>query len=459
MKQGNLGFQVVDLQSGQILVESAAGHFFAPASNTKLYTTAAALVRLGPQYSWETQLTTQGPWKPGQASLGNLQFVGGGDPNLSGRKLPYEAQKDDEVAPTITDPFAPISALADQIVARGIKLITGDVTGVSGRYADERYPDGWTIDDSNYSYGAPVTSLAINDNSVTLVLHPTKPGDLAALSLEPPTSHFVIVNEALTVAEKESRVSLTRWPGSNELVVTGLVGTGPTDWREDVAIDDPALFAAEALIDVLRDKGINVLGEPHSFYGKQNSSAATVLATRQSPPLWQAVQVVNKVSQNLHAEMLLRELGLIGQGTVQSGLSTLQSGLDQRQTFLFQAGIQPPDLDLEDGSGLARQDLTSPVATIKLLQYMWNRPERNDWLPSLPVGGVDGSLQHRFKGIENASVVHAKTGSYSHVNTLSGYIEQRPAHWLAFSVMVNGTVSPASEIRDFLDRFCRLFVK
>ena len=129
------------------------------------------------------------------------------------------------------------------------------------------------------------------------------------------------------------------------------------------------------------------------------------------------VQVVNKVSQNLHAEMLLREVGYATRN-----VGTLAAGLDERQKFLQQAGISNDGYDFADGSGLARQGVTTPASTVTLLRYMWMRPEKKLWLESLPVGGIDGSLRRRFKGLAGGDRVHAKTGSLSHVAALSGYL-------------------------------------
>jgi D-alanyl-D-alanine carboxypeptidase/D-alanyl-D-alanine-endopeptidase (penicillin-binding protein 4) len=134
--------------------------------------------------------------------------------------------------------------------------------------------------------------------------------------------------------------------------------------------------------------------------------------------------------------------------------------VEERTKFLQELGITPEKTGflLEDGSGLARQDLTTPDSTVALLRGMWQRPEKDVWLASLPIGGVDGSLEHRFKGIPGAERIHAKTGSLSHVNALSGYIETRRHNWLAFSVMINATVDQQDNVRRFIDRLCALFL-
>lgn len=464
--RGDLGYKFVDALTGQVLAEGNSHHFFTPASNTKLYTTALALTRLGPDYKFQTSLGTTGSWKPGQTKLADLQLVGGGDPNLSGRTVPYRVDAPD------TDPLAALRNLAAQLAAKGIREIDGDVVGVSTRYPDERYPEGWTIDDSIYGYGAPVSALAVNDNLVSLRVTPTEVGQIADIELQPSIGNFILLNEVVTETSRESKVEVIRPPGSNELILRGTIGDRAPVWEQEVAASDPALFAAEAMADVLQDAGIAVHGVARAEYREEDDGqcAATsvptapppsadqssiVLASRTSAPLTQIIQVVNKVSQNLHAEMLLREVGHVTRGD-----GSLACGLAEREKFLGEMGItkEGTGYSLADGSGLAREDLTTPDSTVSLLRSLWAGPNRYAWIDSLPIGGVDGSLQHRFRGIRNASHIHAKTGSLSNVNALSGYIQTLHGRWITFSVMVNATPVHSEEVQKFIDRLCALFL-
>ena len=455
VERGDLGYKFADVLTGQVLAEGNSRHFFTPASNAKLYTTALALTRLGPEYKFQTNLRTSGPWTPGQTTLPDLQLVGGGDPNLSGRAIPYRVDDKDN------DPLAALREMAAQLAAKGIREIDGDVTGVSTRYPDDRYPDGWTLDDSIYGYGAPVSALAVNDNLVSLKLTPTVPGQLADLELRPSLHNFVILNEVTTDATRKCQIDVTRPPGSNELILRGTIGRYSSAWEQDVAVEDPALFAAESLIDVLRDAGIAVRGAPRSEYRIEDTppdmpqQSGIVLVSHESAPLTQIIQVVNKVSQNLHAEMLLREVAFVTHGD-----GTLACGVAEREKFLSEIGItkEGSGYSISDGSGLARQDLTTPDSTVTLLRSMWASPNRYAWVNSLPIGGVDGSLEHRFHGIRNANRIHAKTGSFANVNALSGYIESSRGRWIAFSIMVNATPVHSEDIQKFLDKLCALFL-
>jgi D-alanyl-D-alanine carboxypeptidase/D-alanyl-D-alanine-endopeptidase (penicillin-binding protein 4) len=455
--RGHFGYEVVDAETGTILAARGAHEYFTPASNTKLYTTAAALIRLGPDYRFHTEVIAPNR-RPGDTTVSELRFVGGGDPNLSGRTIPYS------VADNGGDPLDAIYRLADQIVAAHIDTVAGDIIGVDRRYAGDSYPDGWTLDDQLYNYGAPVSSLAVNDNSIHISVRATAPDELAEITLSPEVGHFTVLNQVATVPGASREIHMTRDPGSRELVVAGFIGADAPAYDDDLAVANPALFAAQALLEALRQRGISVRGiaraerlsfeaiPPGIVQGRGAQEAEWVVATRDSAPLSQAIAVVNKVSQNLHAEMLLRELG-VAQG------GTLKGGLDARQAFLGEAGVDHNDAVLTDGSGLARQNLTTPEATISLLRYLWHCPERDVWLATLPIGGVDGSLEHRMKGIKGADRIHAKTGSISHVATLSDYAQARSGRWLAFSLMANAEAAPPGEVRDVVDRFCALLLQ
>lgn len=453
LQHGRVGYSFVDVQSGSVLAARDPDVDFVPASNMKLYTTSLALVRLGSDYRFHTELRTTAESKPGQKAIGDLFLVGCGDPNLSGRPVPYQVSAQDG------DPFAALRDLANQLFAAGIREIRGDVTGVASRYGPELFPPGWTVDDTSYDYGAPVSALTVNDNSVSAILRPTANGELADLEMRPFPHGLLVLNEVVTDSSHPTHIEFRRPLGSNELILYGTISNTTSsntasEWREEFSVTDPARFAAQALIEVLRERGISVRGEARSYY-TQPAPEGPVLATRDSLPLGQLIQIVNKVSQNLHAEMLLREAAF-----AKTGVGSLENGAKERESFLVQAGVSRKGTGFtsSDGSGLSRSDLTTPNSTVTLLRYMWDRPERDVWLESLPVGGWDGSLEHRFRGLAGSQRVHAKTGSLSHVNALSGYLQTKTHRIVAFSILVNGTLAPESAVRDFIDRLCALFL-
>jgi D-alanyl-D-alanine carboxypeptidase/D-alanyl-D-alanine-endopeptidase (penicillin-binding protein 4) len=460
LSHARLGWEFLEADTGKVLAGYDASTFFTPASNTKLYTTAAALARLGVTYQFKTIVKTGGTVDADGTLQGDLVLAGGGDPNLSGRTLPYTPDKRDE------DPLAAVKRLADQIQSRGIRQVRGDVIGDDTRYPFDPYPDGWTIDDATWYYGAPVSALSVNDSSVQITVLPTLPGQPADVRLDPEFGYFVVMNRIVTDETAAAHVDIVRPPGSNELILSGTIGRSGPKVEQYVAVPDPALFAALALKTELEERGISVQGRARAAHRNLSSvpnplaearvvsaPEGTVLASLDSVPLYQIVQVVNKVSQNLHAETLLREVGL-----ATHGVGTLAAGLDERTKFLAEAGVDHAAFDLADGSGLARQDLTTPDSTVQLLRYMWRRPERDSWLASLPVGGIDGSLRRRFKNLPGAERIHAKTGSLAHVSTLSGYLQAKSGKWIVFSVMINGEVNDKGDVQNFLQQALALFL-
>lgn len=460
LSHAHLGWKFLEADTGKVLADHEASTFFAPASNAKLYTTAAALVRLGVTYQFKTIVKTSATVDTDGALHGDVVLVGGGDPNLSGRTLPYTPDKHEE------DPLAAVKRLADQIQSRGIHQVHGDVIGDDTRYPFDPYPDGWTIDDATWYYGAPVSALSVNDNSVQISVSPTQPGEAADVHLDPEFSYFVVLNRVVTDESAAAHIDISRPPGSNELILSGTIGRRAPKVEQYVATPDPALFAASALKAQLEERGISVYGlararhrdlssvpDPLTEARVVSAPEGTVLASLDSAPLYQIVQVVNKVSQNLHAEMLLREVALATRG-----VGTVAAGLEERTKFLAEAGIDSAAFDLADGSGLARQDLTTPDSTVQLLRYMWQRPERDSWLASLPVGGIDGSLRRRFKNLLGAERIHAKTGSLAHVSTLSGYLQAKSGKWIIFSVMINGEVNDKGDVQNFLQQAFALFL-
>ena len=215
--KGEWGLLVVDAESGAILYEKNADHYFLPASNMKLLTTALALDTLGPDYRFRTMIETNGTIGPNGRLSGDLILVGRGDPNLSNRKFPYETKEEFEGPPERV-----LAEMADALVARGVKEISGDIVGDDSYFPRERYPDGWEIDDMVWEYGAAVSALVVNDNTVTLTLTPgQKAGDGVQDTLEPDTAEFPVRTSLTTCRQNEQGdLRLTREPGTNTVVVS-----------------------------------------------------------------------------------------------------------------------------------------------------------------------------------------------------------------------------------------------
>src|SRR6266849_4918771 len=192
--KGEWGLLIVDAETGETLYELNADKYFVPASNMKLFTTALALAKLGPDYRFHTTLETGGTVSTEGVLMGDLFLVGRGDPNLSNRKFPYELKEEFDGPPEKT-----LAELADVVAVKGVKEISGDVIADDSYFPRERYPPGWEVDDMVWSYGAAVSAIVVNDNTVTLTLGPgEKAGDAATFSLAPWTADFTVLAEVVT---------------------------------------------------------------------------------------------------------------------------------------------------------------------------------------------------------------------------------------------------------------------
>jgi D-alanyl-D-alanine carboxypeptidase/D-alanyl-D-alanine-endopeptidase (penicillin-binding protein 4) len=448
------GIQVVDLGSGQTLYARDGGRLFVPASNAKLFTLALALMRLGADFKFETRVLGNAAPDAAGVLRGGLRLTGGGDPNLSGRPIPYRN------GASAGNPLAAIEDLADQIVKRGVTRVEGGIVGDDTWYVWEPYPEGWAADDTEYDYGAPVSALSVNDNAFAVTVRPgARVGDPAAISLSPALEYYDIDNRVRTIAERgERKIHWDRRPGGPQLRVWGTIPLRDAGETQAVAIDDPAEYAARALLLALEERGVTVEGRVsvrHRVPGTEWTAPSGVeLAWRGSAPLLEDLRITAKVSQNLHAELALRA---VARQRREDG--SREAGLEEMKTFLGESGIAPEAYQFNDGSGLTRLDLVTPAAVIQLLRAMYGSPIRDEWIGLLPVGGQDGSLNTRFSDMPALGRIHAKTGTLTHVSALSGYAQRRDGSWVAFSILVNNHNSRAAEVRGVIDRICTLIVK
>jgi serine-type D-Ala-D-Ala carboxypeptidase/endopeptidase (penicillin-binding protein 4) len=431
---GFAGIHVAETSTGKTLYSKNADRLFLPASNLKILTSALALERLRPDYRFTTRVVRE--------ASGDVVLVGSGDPSLSGRAFPYN--KDQRAGP----PLQAIEQLADALAARGIQRIDGDIVGDDRLFPWDPYPPSWTEDDTLRDYGAPVSALSVNDNTVTVSISPS------TLMLSPAFEYLTIDNRVKASAPGgEFAIHVRRIAASRQWVLTGSIPQGHvvSGWVGSLPVDDPALFAASALYDALTRRGIAVHGRPIARHRALGEPYAAVegeeLASRTSPPLGDLLQVMDKVSENLHAELLLREVGRVtrGEGSTAAGLAEMSS-------YLAATGAEPGDWRLEDGSGLARNTLVTPRLLTHILAREAQSPDSALWISLLPAGGEDGTLSHRLCCITTGRGVRAKTGTLSRALALSGYADSATHGQLAFSILVNDFQAPPAEVTAWIDK-------
>ena len=452
-KQGDWGVLVTDADTGQVLYERNADHYFLPASDVKLFTTALALATLGPEYRIRTTIETHGTIDSSGSLRGDLVLVGRSDPSLSNRKFPFEKDVEREGPPEKA-----LADLADQVVAHGVKEIEGDVVADDTYLAYERFPEGWAVDDILWSSGAPVSAIVVNDNTFSLVVHAgAREGDPATFDAEPWAGFYTIENSIQTGARgSQEKLRVSREPGSRTIRLTGTIPAEAAPRELLLTIEEPAEYAAALLAKLLEARGVKIFGQARATHAEpaaelvdppaQAASTTTVLAEHVSPPLGEDVRLVNKMSLNLHAELLLRVAA-----KEKGGALTLEDALQFSKTFFQNAGLPDDSAVMSDGSGLSRRDLVTPRGVVWLLEWAAKQPWAQVFRSSLPVAGEDGTLAGRLKATPAAEVIQAKTGTLEHVTSLSGYATTAHGAHLVFSFFGNNEAMHANEGEAVLD--------
>lgn len=454
---------------GKAIFERDADKTFMPASNMKLYTSAAALDAFGPDFKIKTSVYATKPASRGGVLRGDLIFYGRGDPNLSPRFDTDDPDRYDELKPA--DKITAIEQLADQIKARGIKTVTGNLIGDDSFFAGDLLGPGWEWDDAQFYYGAEVSALTVNDNSVAFTVTPARRvGDKPSISIQPQTGYVKIVNNARTGESGQTRIGVNRSLNSDTVEFFGSIPRGAREFKINIAIHDPASFAAMLLKEALARRRVRVQGRVERadavarLAKPLDESKLVEVASVDSQPLAEMLKVINKESQNLHAELMLRQLGtrhIDAHALDDYGRrkSTAALGAEIRREFLKRAGIAVEPLSLRDGSGLARQNLVTPRSTSRLLEFMLTHPSFKTWRESLTIAGVDGTLERRMRDTPAFNNMRGKTGSLTYVNALSGYITTRRGQPLILSLMGNNYTGPGREVMAVMDQICAMLAE
>ncbi len=439
-RNAHFGVLIVDPTNGDTLYSRNAGKLFMPASNQKLITGAVALARLGPDYRFRTEVATvtsvrDAPALLGSTLRGDLVVTGFGDPTVSDH-----AQG---------DAMAPLHAIADSLLAHGVRRINGRVLAGADNLPGPSLGFGWAWDDLNYPYSAGVDELYFNEGFTRIIVHAGAQAGAPARATTLPARSFPSVTLDVTTVARGTMgrpdLDVETAPDGLGAVVTGTIAAGDSAVLELTFRDQTAAYLA-ALNEALADRGIRVDGRgtvpPDSVIARVGSPMFVVL----SPPLRDIMPLLQKPSQNQIAELMLRALGreLAGSGSADSGRAVVE-----RQLLAW--GAQPDGFVIRDGSGLSRHDYLSPETIIHVLDVMTRDPSFQIYYDALPIAGVDGTIENRMRGTPAQGNVHAKTGFIDRARSLSGYVTTANGKRLLFSVLANNWTTSVREVEAVQD--------
>lgn len=438
------GVFVISARDGRVLYSHDADKSFTPASNMKVYTTAAALDLLGGEYHWRTSVYARKPPDANGVIDGELTLYGRGAPDL--------LSKPKGESPSLTK-------LADQLYQTGVREVSGDIVGDASYLRGELFGLGWQWNDLQWYYGAEPSALSVDENTVEVTMSPAaKNGDSANVIITPNQNFIRLKNDAITSGQDEpTTIGIIRDLTGNEVRVWGKFPAGGRGFSAFLSVHDPAGWAAAIFKQALIARGIKVTGQTRSRDFRVSESEkfdpqrAFEVTYIDSETLAHIVRRTNKESNNLFAELLLRTIGKergnsapdsdarknAARGDDEAGTAVITKWLESKS-------ITTRDMAIRDGSGLSRLDLVTPEATGRLLLAMTTSAAAGQFRDSLPIAGQDGTLSSRLKNLTGRLV--AKTGTLTYTHSLSGYASARGGEVLVFSIMCNDALSDRAAV-------------
>ena len=432
LKAGFQGVFIESLRDNRVVYSRNPDNAFVPASNCKLLTSGAAIALLGPRFAYHTRVLRVGDVDKSGTLHGNLVLKGDGDPILT---------HDD------------LHQLAARIARAGVRQIAGKILYDSSRFDAVPLGAGWMWDDESDSDAAQISALDCDENVLTVEIAPGyRAGSPCRVTAFPIANYLTFRNHTTTGSEKNA-LNVVRERASNVVTLTGSLPVGANARLVHVTLEDPARFAAVVFSNALRNAGI-ALADAAPHPADSTPKNAVPIAEHVSVPLSALIARMNKPSDNLIAECLLKTIG-----AVQSGEGSSRAGAESARKWFRETGLNLDSVHQVDGSGLSRYNAVSPRNVVVLLKNLYQSKNRQDFIASLPIAAVDGTLKNRMHDTRAAGNCRAKTGTMQHVSSLSGYVTTRDGETLVFSILMNNHLAPPAPCRIAQDKIIALLAE
>lgn len=421
-----VGVDVKSMQYGDILYAKNEQHMFTPASIMKIMTAEAALLYLGPHYTFPTTLLTDAQGTNKGVINGNVYLVHSGDPTLT---------------------YSDLIDLMVTLRSQQIQGIAGNVYIDNTAYDQSNYGPGWEWDDKRNCFAAPINASIINHNCLSLQVAPANRPGYAANIIESPHYYYGAIKNAVVTKQAHTRTCYVQLNTNenNTISLSGCIPKGKTIWGLSMTITDVMEYNKSLLQSLLKRYAIRVTGNVRAGSAPPNLSA---IAMHQSKPLSDLIKDMLKMSDNIIAGSLFKKIGEYY--TRQPG-SWERGGFAVKTILKEKASVNISQLDVIDGSGLSRDNKVNPTQMMQVLDYAFHdSPTREEFIASLPIAGIDGTLKHRLYNVSGR--VRAKTGTMQGVVSLAGYVMDKEKEPIAFVIIVNGHNGNIWKYREMEDK-------
>ncbi|MBK7630014.1 MAG: D-alanyl-D-alanine carboxypeptidase/D-alanyl-D-alanine-endopeptidase [Ignavibacteriales bacterium] len=439
-RNANWGVVIQSLENGEYFYKRNEDKFVVPASNLKLFTSAAGLLLLGSDYRFSTNIFINGH-QSGSTIYGDLIVQGRGDPTISGRFYNNDIN-------FVYDTWI------DSLVDLGVTNINGNIVGDDNLFDDIGLGNGWSWDYETDWYSAQSSAISFNDNCVDITIHYDSKYDSVIVTSNPSLRSIVILNHVIAAAGNEkTNIEVNRERGTNVITVSGKFRKDANDFVTYATVLNPTQFAMIVFKNRLEKRGIRVNGyaiDIDDYERVIDYDDLELLFVSYSENISEIIKVINKGSQNFFAEQLLKTIGL-----EKLGFGSIINGINAAKEIFAEIGLNPENIIMVDGSGLSHLNMVTPRQVVELLKYMYsNKRAYFDFYNSLPIAGVDGTLGNRMKNTTAENVVRAKTGYIGHVRSLSGYAVTGDNEPIVFSMIANNFSVPVKLADNIQDLVC-----